>query len=89
MHIVEVVEAVVDELRDVVVDAGLGSLERGAAVDLMHAAIGLAAYLLDHDDAQECHHGADEHDEDHPDSLLLLDQSTLHHDSPLTVTLVL
>ena len=83
----EVVEPVVDELRDVVVDARLGGLERGAAVDLVHAACGLAADLVDEDDADERQHRGDDDHEHHAEALLLRETTPDAHDSPRMVTL--
>ena len=83
----EVVQPVVHELRDVVVDAGLGSLEGRAAVDLVDAPVRLTAHLLDEDDADQRQHRADHDDEHHAEALLLRETIPDPHDSPLTVTL--
>jgi hypothetical protein len=86
VDVVDVVEAVVDDLRDVVLDARLRGLEGGAALHLLGAAVRLAARELEHRQPEQGEEGADEDDEHHRDALLV--PKPLSHESALLVTLV-
>jgi hypothetical protein len=85
MDVVQVVGAIVDELRDVVVDAGLGRLERRLARDRVGAAIGLAAHGVDEQDREQGDERDDEDDEHHRHALLLPDDGTPRHNGTSVV----